>query len=526
MKRQNSTAWRVFGATLALFSASAYWALSTNALSLSGGVCVVCPATPGPSTIVSTAPLMGDGSIAGPLTINPGEPITTSSLTATNSMLVRTDAFSVGPTGLIGMGTTNPAFGVHISSRLVLLDGAGNNLFLNQGSIGIQLDGAVTGSLTVRRSDSSSPSTNADIFLVRRRGTQAAPAAVTTGDFIGGISFRGYGTGEATGAVIRGLATGLWSGTNRESRINFLTVPTGSTVLTQAMTISQKQFAGFGTIEPAYRVHVSSSGVYADGTNSFLGTTGSVYAASGVETSSVAVNNSGGNAKVVVNSTDGTDTELSLGTLGAVRGILRYNPGSDIVILRHDLNPDTGIVLDAVGNVGINNAAPTAALDVDGNIVGNSSVTASAVFSEEAVFSSSMTASYINVAGASNVASIVAVASSAANVAINTTTGIHFSTATATLRGGRYFELSSTVVIDNQAGAARVYTFQFFEDGAALGPGINQTVLAGDDYLGTATLPFNAGRTSGSHSYSVRVISNNATGTQLLANGNIILREF
>lgn len=607
---------RIFGASLVLFSVSAYWAMSTKAASLSGGICVVCTSSGGaggPATVVSAAPLMGDGSAGNPITIDPTEPITTSSLTATDSMLVRADALSVGPTGLIGMGTTNPAFGVHISSRLVLLDGVGNNIFLNQGSIGVQLDGSITGSITIRRSDSSSAASTSNLFLVRRRGTQAAPTPVIAGDQLGLIAFRGYGTGEATGGVIRGEATSTWSGTDRGTRISFLTTPTGSTVLTQAVMIDNQQFVGIGTSVPASKLHIASGAIIANGTGAFITSNSSMNASgffgngAGITGVTAAINanltgpvTSIGNATTIVGPVPAAAVDLSTVTaalalkadlsganftgnvfLSTVTLTVKNSsliaqgeggPGGRLDLQNTFSSASTSPNIRFIKRRG-SDTTPTAVLNDDrlGRVdtlgydgtttqLGSSIETyatenwsnpsnhaakisfkasnstdlitiaemtpTSMTVSGSLAVASSMTASFINVAGATNVASIVAMSSAAANVAINTLTGVHFSTATATLRGGRYTELSATVVIDNQAGGSRIYTMQFFEDGVAVGLGHAQTVLAGDDYLGTAVLPFNAGRASGSHSYSLRIISSSVTGTQLLANGNVVIKEY
>ncbi len=84
--------------------------------------------------------------------------------------------------------------------------------------------------------------------LIKARGTEAAMSAVTTGDFLGSLIWRG-GTSSSTfgiGARIDALTTENWGTTALGSQLRFQTVPNTLTTATTALTLDQDQSATFG----------------------------------------------------------------------------------------------------------------------------------------------------------------------------------------------------------------------------------------------------------------------------------------
>jgi len=117
----------------------------------------------------------------------------------------------------------------------------------------------------------------ATLTLVRYRGSQAAPAAVASGDWLGNVRFRGYdGTAVGTGTEIRALASEAFTGSARGSRLEFYTVPIGATALALRMTIAD---SGNVTIAQNLRVDGSNVGTTAD--NDLLGLASGVFTVRG-----------------------------------------------------------------------------------------------------------------------------------------------------------------------------------------------------------------------------------------------------
>jgi hypothetical protein len=93
------------------------------------------------------------------------------------------------------------------------------------------------------------------------RGTKAAPSAVKTNDYLGGISAAGYGTafsGARGGIALR--AGENWTGTKQGTYIQFQTTPTGSSTLAERMRIAPNGNVGIGTSAPAYLLDVNGTG--------------------------------------------------------------------------------------------------------------------------------------------------------------------------------------------------------------------------------------------------------------------------
>lgn len=99
---------------------------------------------------------------------------------------------------------------------------------------------------------------NTFIMLRRARGTQAAPAAVVSGDSLGAYDFFGYGSsGFARSAQITAVTDGT-PGANVPARIDFLVSPNGSTAAQTKMTLRADGKLGIGTTGPTALLDVNS----------------------------------------------------------------------------------------------------------------------------------------------------------------------------------------------------------------------------------------------------------------------------
>jgi len=104
------------------------------------------------------------------------------------------------------------------------------------------------------------------IYLQRASGTSVAPTAVGTSATVGTIELRGYdGTDFGSGAMIRGQTTEAWSASAHGMKLDFSTVPNGSTTPAVVMTVSQDAKVGIG-ISPSYQLDVRKTYTSSDGT--------------------------------------------------------------------------------------------------------------------------------------------------------------------------------------------------------------------------------------------------------------------
>jgi len=98
------------------------------------------------------------------------------------------------------------------------------------------------------------------LWLRRSGGTQASPAAVSSGHRLGNIVFAGYydTSNSSWGAVIQSMAYGLWSATNRGACLQFYTTTTGTTALTERMRIIDNGYVGIGATTPDAKLQVNT----------------------------------------------------------------------------------------------------------------------------------------------------------------------------------------------------------------------------------------------------------------------------
>ncbi len=89
--------------------------------------------------------------------------------------------------------------------------------------------------------------------LARSRGTEASPSAVTSGDLLGNLLFRGYDAATlGLGARAQVFTTENWSSTAHGSKWVFSIIPNTTTTTTTALTIDQDKSATFtGLVVPS-----------------------------------------------------------------------------------------------------------------------------------------------------------------------------------------------------------------------------------------------------------------------------------
>jgi len=101
---------------------------------------------------------------------------------------------------------------------------------------------------------------SATLELSRARNTQASPAIVVNGDYIGQINFAGYNTNFQRGATIYALVDGepgtAGDTTDMPGKLVFATTPNGSATPTTAMTIDSSQRVGIGTSAATSTLHI------------------------------------------------------------------------------------------------------------------------------------------------------------------------------------------------------------------------------------------------------------------------------
>ena len=138
-------------------------------------------------------------------------------------------------TGSVGIGTASPDFTLHTVS-------------------------ASEWPVALRASINTT--TNRTHFLAQRSlGTPAAPTALTSGSFIGGLGIGGYdGTnwtlGWNGGAEITAIASQNWTTIARGTHLIFSNTPDGTTGITERMRIDSIGRVGIGTAAPGFNVHV------------------------------------------------------------------------------------------------------------------------------------------------------------------------------------------------------------------------------------------------------------------------------
>jgi hypothetical protein len=142
---------------------------------------------------------------------------------------VTTEKMRILGNGYVGIGTSTPVE------------------LLNLSSIDSDID-----------QETYSTTESSSVHLNRARGTVTAPASVVSGDYFGGIGFKGYNGSFLEGAVIEGVVDGTPSATSMPGRLEFMTTPIGSTTSLTRMTVKNNGFVGIGT-SPSYPFHVLTS---------------------------------------------------------------------------------------------------------------------------------------------------------------------------------------------------------------------------------------------------------------------------
>lgn len=111
----------------------------------------------------------------------------------------------------------------------------------------VERDGALS-PIWIKAYENTTNSSTAYLILQRSRGSKSSPAAVQSGDQLGVLSFRGYGTGfSGTRGAIVVSASELWTGSAHGTQMIFQTTQSGTTTLASALILhNNKRLEGFG----------------------------------------------------------------------------------------------------------------------------------------------------------------------------------------------------------------------------------------------------------------------------------------
>jgi len=126
-----------------------------------------------------------------------------------------------------------------------------------------------------------------------------------------------------------------------------------------------------------------------------------------------------------------------------------------------------------------------------------------------------------------NITNMVVFTSSEAvdGTSVASVTDINVASATITNRGGRLQNVRAHFTITNGAGATRTYTYQLFKNGVAVGGAHTQTNAGTSTEYG-AIDEHEDSSTAGSVIWSLRIRSNNATGTQTVFHAHVDVFEY
>ena len=267
----------------------------------------------------------------------------------------RATALESADTALSGRVTTLEAAGGGGSSQWA--DGAAGAISYSAGSVGVgtaapdasaALHVAATGAdvpMWVDRYNNGAGQRPSGVVVRTARGGPGAPSAVQAGDMIGGYAVRGRGLtawAPDAGAGIGFRATQDWTDAAQGVAAFIGTTPNGGTAYTEALTVNHNGNVGIGTAAPTAKLDVAgdmkAGGLYATAitTDGFL-SEGSIEAYGDIFTD------------------------------GEVRGAALVAAG---LATAGSLAVDTDVlVVDATNNrVGVGTAAPTAKLDVVGDV--------------------------------------------------------------------------------------------------------------------------------------------------------------
>jgi hypothetical protein len=163
--------------------------------------------------------------------------------------------------------------------------------------------------------EGTNPGPSSFLTLLRARGTAASPAAVLSGDNLGGIDFGGHdGIGFAGRALIASKATQNWTPTGRGTELRFYTTLNGTADYQERMVINHDGNVSIGTaIDSGRRLHVEGGPAPAvfGGSNGDVGVWGTSDISAGVY----------GN----------TNNPFAVGVLARSAGFSDTNPGLAVV---------------------------------------------------------------------------------------------------------------------------------------------------------------------------------------------------
>lgn len=153
------------------------------------------------------------------------------------------NGITIGSSGLVGVGTTNPSANGYSSAFVVAVPGG------------------VTNSAVASYTDTATGST---FLLLKARGTESSPTAVLSGDSLGSIAYRGYdGTANsfnvAGGSVISVSATENWSSSAHGSTLSIQTTSNGSITPSTRITVLNSGFVGIGNTTPTHSLDVTGN---------------------------------------------------------------------------------------------------------------------------------------------------------------------------------------------------------------------------------------------------------------------------
>lgn len=245
--------------------------------------------------------------------------------------------FVVDTNGRVGIGTSNPAYNLHI--------------FSSNSQIAVIGEGPTAVTSRRHTTDSAGPY----YLMLKARGTVASPTVVASGDVLGDIPFQGYdGANFQNAAMIRSFVDGTPGVTDMPGALGFFTTPDGSATLTERMRISSDGYVsiGIGTTRKANPVHI-----YAASTNSNTPTSANailnVHDAGGAGGSGGMILLSGGNTDTGFAAIKGHYTDASNFSLG------------DLKFLTRNLSTDSFLTermrITSTGNVGIGSINPSVA---------------------------------------------------------------------------------------------------------------------------------------------------------------------
>lgn len=258
---------------------------------------------------------------------------------ATNSMFFNTNSttyMTIGSTGKVGIGTTNPA-------ELLYLKSADSDI----------------------DAETNSTTESSSVHFLRSRGTVGAPAIPASGDYFGQMEYKGYdGSVYQLGAMVQGVIDGVPGANDMPGRLEFYTTPDGSATSLSRMTIKNDGDVGIGTTAPIAKLDVRAPNVVTASStagNLHVMTTNAQAIDIGGSISLGGFNDDAGTALRVFGTIEGRKT--TAGT-GSSSGYLAFKTNNTGVLTER-------MRVDNLGNVGIGTTAPGYRLTVNGEPAAN-----------------------------------------------------------------------------------------------------------------------------------------------------------